>query len=259
MNRLFNYLKERIIISLKSFVEYKGNFYSILISDLFTYIITLIFYFVYINLSGNSFLDWNLVNFLTFLLLVKFSLRFNNLFYFTGFSKRLLNGDLNSKLIRPIPTYFSMILNLSSGKVIMTLISFVLLLIILLYSNLENYFLAFLVWSIGFIGSTFLVNTFEISSFFLKGNIGLPFMKNEIEIISKNFTYAPFENQFLISKVLFLFLPQSLIAYLTLNILLGEISYFSIYFMPLLFYSTIIILFHFIIWKYGLKKYEAFG
>ena len=256
--RHFDYFKERIIISVKSFIEYKGNFYSIFISEVFTYIITLVFYFVYIDLSENSFLDWNLLNFLIFLLLVKFSLRFNNLFYFSGFSKKLLNGDLNSKLLKPISPYFAMILNLASGKIVMTSITFILLVIILLYSNFENYFLALLIWIIGFIGSTFLVNTLAILSFFLKGNIGLPFIKNEVEMISKNFTYAPFENQFLISKILFLFLPQSLIAYLTLNILLGKIIYFSIYFIPVLFYSIIIILFHLFLWKIGLKKYEAF-
>jgi ABC-type uncharacterized transport system permease subunit len=260
MNKYLSYIKERIIISLKSFVEYKSNFYATFIVDIFNFTIVLTFYFVYIGVIESSILNWTLVNFFLFFLFTNLTTKANNLFYFWEFREVLLRGDLNLHITKPISPYIAIMLNgLKSGRFVTTMIVLLITLFTISLTPTQNHFEAVILYIIGFIGTIYLANLFQIFGFFMKGKSQIQKIRGNSKIITKNFTFAPFENNFTISSILFLLLPQSLIAYLVTNILIGNIKYFTNYFLALTIYTIIIVIVNLTLWHYGLKKYEAFG
>lgn len=260
MNKYVGYTKERVILSLKSFVEYKGNFYATLFTDILNFIFTLIFYTIYNEVIPNEILNWNLSMFLLFFLLTNLTTKANNLLYFWKFRQNILGGNLNLYLTKPISPYVAIMLNgLKSGRFVTTMIVFLITLSTIMVLPTQSYGYAFIFYLIGYIGTLYLANSFEIFGFFMKGKSQFQKVRNNTRIVIKNFTFAPFENNFSLSTVIFLLLPQSLLAFFVTNILIGNINYFQEYFFILLLYTTIIISINLFIWKQGLKKYEAFG
>ncbi len=260
MNKYFEYFYEKLIISIKSFLEYKSDFYAIFLKEIFTFGITIIFYLVYIDLVGDFILNWDVYDLIFFYILTKFSLRLNNIFYFSNFSKELLKGNLNIHLFKPISTYFVYLTNnFKQGKVVVLFIYLIILVIVLFLYTLENYFLSFLFWIIGFMGSLFFSNTIEILGFFIKDSSSIKLMSKSVEEISQRFTYAAFENHIYFAKIIFVFLPQGVVCYLTYQILLGNLTYFYNYILVLISYLFILGVINLFIWRQGLKKYEAFG
>lgn len=260
MNKYIEYTKIKFYLSLITIKEYKSNFYASLFADIFNFIILMIFYMLYMDLTQKTFLDWTLINFITFFLITNFSTKLRNLLYFWRFPILVRNGHLNQLLTKPISTYYQIILSaLKSGRLLTTMMVGFILINVILFNDYGNYFFAFIIWLLGFIGSLFLSNLIQILGFFLKKDIGLNEIHNQATTITRNFTFAPFENNVTLSTILLGIMPLAIVAYVTFNILNGLTEYFFNYILYFTGYALIMIILNLYFWKLGLKKYEAFG
>jgi ABC-type uncharacterized transport system permease subunit len=212
------------------------------------------------NLTNNTFLDWTIKDFIIYYFITKFTLRFGNLFHFKNFPIILTSGHLNQYLVRPISSYFCLsIENLRSGKIVITTFFFLILMIIFFIFPLENFGFAILLWTWGFTGSYLFINFTEIISFYFVKGFGLRELKSKTNDITRTFTFASFEQNKILSTIIFIFLPQALYSFLTYEILRGNLQYFFNYINYIILYTIIMIIINCIMWKQGLKKYEAFG
>jgi len=252
----------RFKIALQTSKEYKSNLYSHILNDLVITITYMIFFKIVLGLIGNN-LNWSYFDFWIYFLLLGIAAKSMYNFTLRKFSKILLTGDFNTVQLHPINRFLNSITKRITGHSTITTFNFVIILIISIIFKSESYILINIILAtLFFIFATIYfymyINFFESFAFFFK-NIEqtVRFANNQVNYINEFYTPKVFESSKF--KDFFYLLPSALYGYLTIEILKGN------YFLSLhyLYYAIIIFVIFCvsisILWKFGLKKYEAFG
>ncbi len=259
----FAYLKENIIITWKTLIEFKYNLAFSIIEHTI-YILTHIFlFFLLINNFGDI-IGWNMHDFFIFFIMTEITYIIAGLFIWKDtLNLYIVRGDLNTFLFRPQNPYIAFFYSsLNNYAFLLLIIDSIYYTTAILLLNIELYNL--LLSSLVFILITilYIVNIEMIRSFdFLAKNIvdtalWSPFIG--VNELLKKFPYDFFQTSFF--KYVILIIPNVLVASLLLPLLRGHDIFNPILqiiiLLSLIFSYTIIIKLN---WRYGLKRYEAFG
>lgn len=245
-------------LALKENKEYKAQFWSVVLFDLILVCVILIFYTIYGNLI-NSILNWNLID---FFLLFCFQLLAGKFFWMHNlrfFSQRLLQGELNLYLVRPINSFFISSIKFISGSNILTgIVLFVITIGTIFTNSYENILLSILIWFLGSIYYLIFVDFLYSFGFFIKeSNFLVDLFNYELNFAIESYTPKMFENS--LFKYIAFLLPSAIYGFFAVEALKGRFD-LLMYFLPYILISFFIMLFGVILmWHYGLKKYEAFG
>jgi ABC-type uncharacterized transport system permease subunit len=262
-NHYLDFFKKNFEIMWKLTVEYKTNFYMNLFE---VFILSSIAFFSYFLIGGvfENFISWTLGDYVFFSFLIYICFIFGGFF---SWGKRLdwqlLKGDFNIFLTKPLnPFIFYIFLNLSGWALISFFgrIFFIFLTIYLFDIKLYNLGLAFLVFMLISINFLLVFQFLEALSFFGKklSEIFGGMFYWDIFNINMNYPEIFFRESKL--KYVLIFFSSFFVGSLLLPILRNyEIwnFWFQIYF--LVIFNLILIILLFIMWKFGLKRYEAFG
>ena len=256
-----NFIKECLIISLRKIVEYKVQFYSGVISSISFLFISIFSLLVFRENFG--FLNLNLNVILFFVLFYQLIISIFLIFYRGSKSSLfilLVRGDINNYLTKPIVVLVQFIFkNIKIRWLINSIFYFIVILIFLYFQDLSfsKFFLIFFlsliicyffIVSMLFVDSlSFYCNMTPFLNFFMEANLG---MGRFPPIFFDKFEYKNF---------LFL-LPLSLVVFPTLYYfdLIGSNYLFWILIICLIL-SIILTFLTLVVWKKGLKRYEAFG
>lgn len=256
MNQYFSIFYEKFKQALNENKEYKTNLYGIILSDFFSLITYLLFFFVFRSFIGKEILNWNNFDFFIYTLILLVSGKIINLFSLWKLRNLILSGRLNSWIVKPINVYFfSSLLGIKGGRVVTTMFLF----IILFFSILIKYnflFLGLLMWIFSIIYSILLLNIFFLLYFFFKGKNSFLEVIKYLNSVIRQFTPKVFDKSNL--EYFVLFIPTALMGYYTIEIFKGNFIIFHYYLKLILFFLFLLVI-NILMWEKGIKKYEAFG
>ncbi len=248
---IYKYLEALLTIR-----EYPYNFLIHFFVDILTYILMVIFYLVFREFIGNL-VNWTLFDFFVYTVLIYTIHKFSNLFSLLKLKSLILSGKLNKFLFLPINTYFYTCLNsMKERRVITTILNFIILIILILYGNYFNLILFALFFIFSIFYFLFFYNLFYVLDFWLFGNNPFYDIFLKTEEINKRFLPVIFSEYRFGS--LFLFLPTSISGYFIFEILKGNLIIINYLYLIIIIFIFLVVL-NFLLWHYGLKKYEAFN
>lgn len=258
IQKYFEVFITKSLISLKENKEYKTQLWSVILFDIMIFLVMIFFYSVFGELVF-EFLNWSTYDFLIFFCLNMLAAKVIWMHFLKVFASRLLNGELNLYLVRPINSYFmanSMTIN---GANIVTGLAYLLLTILLIYfGNYSYYLLAFLIFILGCIYYLIFHNFIASLAFFMKSSEFLVNLVNRRlnfaieEYTPKLFYKTPFQ-------WIAFSMPSAFYAFFVMEALNGRFDLlieFSIYLLGVFIVLFIGLIFE---WHYGLKRYEAYG
>jgi len=255
MFKSFNFIFERVRIAFRENIEYKANMWTAILANLTRLFVLMLFFFIFESLIGEI-LEWSNYDFMLYSGLI---LAGQKVAYFVSvrkFKYHLLIGDLNIILCKPISSLLFQFFRRLHGAVLIVfpiLVSFVICLMV--FGDYENYLLASFVFLFGMAFHSLYISIFESLAFFFKESGFLVNLYRDFNYSVNGFTPKMMEN---FSSV-FYFIPGSLCGYFVVEILLGRVDYFwNIFWILGLMFIILCFILKFI-WKFGLKKYEAFG
>lgn len=261
--RMFACIRQGIIIKFKALNEYKINLYFAFLHNLAWISIQIIFLTIIYN-DFNDFLGWTFKEYVFFVLFLNSIYRFFGAFFFdVRLNVQLLQGEINSKLLRPINVFLQYLISVIQIQA--TVVSFVYMTLFFIYilffwSELDLFRLLLAI-PFGILGGFFnfvVIRSFDSLAFFMKNN---NFFIDVYKKSSNIFIYYPanmFKNN--LNGLVFLIANVYYGTYATLFVF-GKITYLEFY--KLHIYLLLLNLFGviciYLLWKYGLKRYEAFG
>ncbi len=245
-------------ISLKEIIEYKTQFWSVLFFDVIIFFVMILFLNIYGTLVF-EFLNWGTYDFFIFFCLLILAAKFIWMHFLRFFSTRLIQGELNLYLVRPVSSYFMMNCSTINGANIVTGFGFFMLTLILVYfGDYTNYFFSIIIFLFGICYYIIFHNFFASFSFFMKkGEFLVDLFNRRINFAIEEFTpklfyKTPFQ------WVAFL-MPSAIYGFFTLEALKGNFEIFSEFSLILLISFVIMFVGLLLQWHYGLKRYEAYG
>jgi len=167
-----NFILAKIIIGLKENKEYKINLYSAIIVNLVVVLIYLIFFMIF-NKNFPEVLNFTRYDFLVYGFLILSGSKIYHIFVLKYFSKKLLRGDLNLILTKPINPFLFSIFSSFRGPVIIVFPMLLLITLLLIYFgdySIINYIPAILFFIFSCIYYMIFFNIFESLAFFIKEN-----------------------------------------------------------------------------------------
>ena len=245
-------------IALKENKEYKAQFWSVVLFDLILVFVILLFFEFYGKLVFEI-LNWSIFD---FFLLFCFQLLAGKFYWMHNLrflSQRILQGELNLYLIRPVNTFFLTSIKFISGS---NIITGVILLIVTIFAifigNYQNIILAVIILVLGSIYFVIFIDFLYSFAFFIKESMFLvQIFNHQLNMNIQHFTPKLFEMS--IFKWVAFLLPSAIYGFFAVQALKNEFT-LLLFFLPYLLISFFIMLFGVILmWHYGLKKYEAFG
>jgi len=255
--RNLDYLFILYYLSKQKMKEYKIDFFSMMFFDFFLLTTYMISYFVIGGLVF-SFLHWNIGD---FFLLFCFTLLAWKILWVWGlrnFAFKLLKGNINVYLLRPINIYFSAsVEGINFQNLISGLGLFIIAIIYIIYSKIYiHYLLAFFIFIFGCTFLMVFVNFLESFAFIFKKN---EFLQNIFvmsdEVVS---IYTPKTFESSSFRILFYLFPAAF-GYFMVEVLNNRLEQFY-YYLPYLILIFIFLSFGiYLLWYYGLKNYEGFG
>jgi len=262
LKKHLDYLKINFTISYKKLFEYKTNMISGLIAQFFYMILGYFFLFLFSN-SFADVINWSFLDFIFFFTLNDTLWCLGGIFFW---NKRLFNGitqgTLNDTLFRPLKPFFTYYFrNINEVAILMTLSNFPVLLacLYLLKPNIIHLVLFIIISAIvilSFVITDYFLNSFEF--YFKKMGLTLSYLYGSAY---ESLTHYPFQF-FLHSRFKFFLLTLGTTFTASIIVpILRNTSIWNLKIQIIIFTTTIIILTigTIINWRYGLKKYEAFG
>jgi len=259
MSKVLEFIKMRIILGLKENKEYKANLFSIFLTDIMYLITSIFFYLILQDLIGDEILNWSAFDFMLYGFLVYLSFKFIRMLSFSSLPRFLILGKLNVILTKPItPFLFLSTQGFRGFRFVSISYLFLIILSLIFYNNYSNIFLGILVYFYGLFYLIVLYNFLYSLSFVTKSISWIFNIYTPITMMTRNYTPKLFTN---FSWNLFFNLqPIAICGYYTIEVLKGNFLFFSNnYFLYSLIILFILIFFIYLLWKIGLKKYEAFG
>jgi ABC-type uncharacterized transport system permease subunit len=255
--RYFNYFITKINLGLKEGKEYKVNIVSILFSDFGYMFVTYLFLTLFSDLSS-YFQNWSNFDKFTYIILIYAGMRFMRFFMLWRFSRSLKNGDLNSYLVRPLHPYFFASTTAINGAVVFTTIPVLILFFFIIgISSYENKLLSFLLHLFGTLYFVLILNVIQSLNFFMRDTFFYDFFFNQITPVTERFTPKAFEGNNFMESFIYL-LPTSFYGYMVLELLNGDFIFLNYVYLGLSSFMLFLFLL-ILMWKLGLKRYEAFG
>lgn len=180
-------------------------------------------------------------------------------FFLEGLSRKLLNGIMNIYLSKPVNPYFFSAIQKFRGANALTYPLLLLIILIMIFSlDYTNYFLGLIMMIFGVAYYMIFFNFFSSISFFIKedGMITQTFSR-DINFFIEDYTPKLFYKM-KFYEIIYLF-PSSFFGYLTIIVFKGNLLDFNL-FLPIVLISFIIMgIGNYLLWHYGLKKYEVYG
>jgi ABC-type uncharacterized transport system permease subunit len=262
MGRRLSYLKENFIVSYKRIFEYKANLFGTIISSLMWWISTIIFLLV-LNSNFGDVIGWGVKDFVLYLIIVVIVVDFQGLFFWgKNLTQDILSGRINQFLFRPMdPKYLYTMERISGDAIINILFDIVVIIatIFVLGYNWMNVLLGILALLLVLI----LINGFRLfvrSLNFVSFGFAEFFYNFEDNIWKTVRTYPP---QFF-SRVKYwqiaLIIPWLFSGTFVVPIFTGkeawmiDVQLYIVLGLIILFYGL-----YSFIWRWGLKKYEAYN
>ncbi len=252
--KYFDVLVEIFSVALKQNKEYKANLWSALLINLVYILVMISFYLAFFPLIS-SISNWNEVDYLMFIFILLLLGKFVIVFSVKRLNRDLLEGKLNIVLSKPINPFFYFSTRFNGAVLVVSSLVFLSFLFLLFYFYQFNFiFLFYFIFSA--IYQIIFVTFFISTAFFIKNNFFLVDISSKINNRIKEFTPNSFrDNLFL--KFIYIF-PSALGSFILVNILKGNYLFFK-YFEVILSSFIFFILGTYLLWYYGLKKYEAYG
>lgn len=262
-SHFYQILKISFIITIKKITEYKFNFYNGILTQIIHTIFPLIFGKVIINHFGNI-INWNFYDYIIFYYFQNLIIVIVGMFSWDKkINQNIKSGNLNKYLYRPKNQFFNFYTNLNSNVIIYLTFNIIFILPIIIYYTNFN----FLAIIISYIISIIIIITYLSIIYFIESlnfyllNISF-YIRKPLKELENTFRTYPgnfFQNNSII-KILSLIVPIYLIGIIIVP-LYKEIIFLKII-KSILICILITIIFGILThinWKYGLKKYEAFG
>lgn len=255
--KYFEIYLARLKIALKTSVEYKAQMYSMLIFDTVLFFVMIFFYTTFLGGIGFEILGWG---FPEFVLLYCFNLlggKFLWLSNLYGFSHRLLSGEINQYLVRPVSCFI-----MSSSKLIngQNFVSMVLLfsftIFWLFYHSFSNIFFVLSLMFLGWVFYSLFYLLFDSLSFFIKNTEFITYSFKIFDYRLQAYTPAFFRD-FKFFRLLSIF-PCVLYSYLPIEVARGNFIVLDLYLIPVLMVMIFMTFTIYLLWKFGLKRYEGF-
>lgn len=248
-------MKEIYFQAFKQIKEYPINFWSIVYFDISLTIVYLFFYSIIQSLSLN-FLSWTYLDFILLYVTIQMISKGTYFFILRSLNKQLLLGDLNIWKSKPINPFIGMSSRAKDGAIFTTFIFLFFLIILYLYGPYQNIFQGILLLFFSLIYYIVYTDFFESLAFFIKQNNFIIRISKDVAYLNDRFTPKVFEG----TKLNFLFyLPTALFGFYFIELVNNRFDYLSKYFIFIIISFLIFIFGNYILWKIGLKKYEAFG
>ncbi|MCA9460101.1 MAG: hypothetical protein KC550_06145 [Nanoarchaeota archaeon] len=253
----FVFIMAKIELAFKATKEYKANFWSMLLFDfviLFSYMVL----FVIIDKISSDYLFWDYMDFILLFCLNLLMWKFLWLHNLRNFGFRLLSGELNVFRTKPVNTYLMATSNYINGQnIISGLVLFFIIVLSMFYYNYLNHYKALILIIFSFFYFMAFFNFFNSIYFFMKSGHFFTEILFRANSMVKIFSPRVFDKLSISS--LFYLLPTTINGFFVIEILKGNTNLF-LTFLPYLLISFFIFIFGiYILWHYGLKKYEAFG
>ncbi len=263
MNFYLNFILTNIAIMWKRLIEYKASFYSAFFEQLF--FIPGYFLFIYvISSSFSEVLTWTPMYIFLFVMLEDTLRTLAGVFAWKSefLSDMIKKGDLNNMIFRPKGVLFKYYFtDLSPSSFTYVIINIPAIIGLLCYLNISIYslFLLFIFSLLITILYFSFYNLVYVFAFFIidieKMLVNLFFKSNSLFIQYP----APFFTNFSVYKLFYIF-PAFILGYILIPIIENNES-FNILELLLIVVGVIIVMNMIIslLWKIGLKKYEAYG
>lgn len=248
----------KCIISLKENKEYKTQLWFVILFDTILFFMMMIFYIVYGNLVF-EFLEWSSYDFMVFFLIQLLTAKVLWLHFLRYFSTRLVRGDLNQVLVKPVNSYFfTNTLQINGANIVTGIVLFFIIVFFLIFGHYNNILLASLIWLIGTIFYIVYYNFFASLAFFMKSSDYILDMANsKLNFVVEEYTPKLFLNSGF--RWIAFLLPGSFYGFFTIEALKGRFDLLFKFLPFILLFWTVLTLFLVIAWKIGLKRYEAYG
>ena len=258
---IWNYFCANFRLMWINTIEYKSNFYMNLF-QLIIFSVIQIFSFYLISYAFSDYVGWDVADFYLFYVLIYF---ISTLSGFFSWGKDLFyvlsDGTLNIYLTKPVGSFIGYLFSVLSGWALMSFtFRIIVFIFIYLYFSIEIYNLFLFLFALFLVSLLLLVIYQLIQSFefiALKMSYSLENYWNIYDIFM---AYpAPLFKGFPIQLFLYFF-PSFFVGYLLVPLLRGyEIWRLDLQIFILVFLIIFCCIGIFLNWKYGLKKYEAFG
>lgn len=250
-------LVERSKISIKALFEYKANLYSILFFDFILSLAFGLFLFVFGGLVSDI-LFWSNYDFIVYFIVLLIGAKFKWAFSLIFFSHKLIKGDLNLVLTKPVSVYFFENLQERAGGTLVTAPILFLIFLVCSYFfgfSFLNVFYGSLILIFGIYYEIVLINFFESLAFYFKKNDFLVNLFFRVSFANETYTPKLFESL----TTGFYFLSTSIYGFFIVEVLNSRYDLF-LWILPwiVLIILVLKVLIYFI-WRNGLRSYEAFG
>lgn len=260
MGRYAQFVLSNSLLNLKQILEYKANlFFSLAIS-----LIYMLVHLLFVLLFKDQFtvlFDWDLSKILFFIFISQFAFQFAAAFYFhSNLQQEILSGKLNLYLTRPLNTFVQyFFMSGSLRPLFAALMHFFLLcgLIVVYHIPLTYFFPAFMFLITSILFTIIFMRCIEAFSFVFKADRSIiKQIVADVTITVHTFPATIFEGTL---KKLLLFLPQVYYSAYVTTIFFGDLSNYAMLLETQVILMSILALVTVILWKVGLKRYEAYG
>ena len=255
IQRHVDFMKQIYIQAFKQIREYPANFFSIFYFDIVLTIVYLLFYSVFQNLAS-LFLDWTYIDFILFLISISLVTKSMYFFIILGFRDKLLSGELNLWKSKPIHPFIGISSRSKDGAIYTTFIFVPFLIFFCLYGDYENIFLGFFLLILSLIYYVVYIDFLESLAFIMKENSFMIRIGKDVAYLNERFTPKVFENSLLF--ILF-YLPTALFGFYFIELVNGRYDYLIQHMFGIILFFLFFLFGTYVLWKIGLKKYEAFG
>ncbi|MCA9459770.1 MAG: ABC-2 family transporter protein [Nanoarchaeota archaeon] len=256
-------MKVKFIILFKVVLEYKINFYMALINNVSSVLVQAIILSI-LYLQFKTLIGWEFEAYVFFILILNFMFRLTGAFWFSsGLKKELIRGNINDYLTKPTNVFIQYLFNNMPIQAFMvSSIYFTgLILFVVYYFDILSMFRLFLLIPFLLLSGLFTILVFRFLdslAFFIKENYFLIHGFRSINLIYTSYPVNMFDN--VIKKIGYFFGIVYFGAYAT-EFLFFKIDIYEFYLLHLILLILIFLscLFLYGSWKFGLRKYEAFG
>ena len=249
------FMKEVYSQAFKQIKEYPINFFSVVYFDISLTGVYLFFYSIIQSLSVN-FLNWTYLDFILLYVTIQMVNKATYFFILRGLNKQLLSGELNVWKCKPISPFIGMSSRAKDGAIFTTLLFIPFFIVLYIYGSYQNLLLGILLLLFGLVYYTIYSDFFESIAFFIKQNNFIIRISKDVAYLNDRFTPKVFEG----SRLNFLFyLPTALFGFYFIEVVNNRFDYLIQHISGILISFLLFVIGTYIMWYYGLKKYEAFG
>ena len=260
--RNVDYIKVNLFLMWRTVMEYKTNFWSSIIIQVF-FLGTYVLFFEAMTRNFGDIIGWNIWDFLLFLVLVDTIWVLSGVvFWSKSLFHSIISGELNNYLMRPINIFLGFNFSrLDIGGLVMFAMNFVYILYYIVSQDVSLFSLALGVFIMSLIVLVLLLFIWFVESlnFFYKGlSMGINEIIGNFVGIAQNYPYQYFKS--FEYKLLLFFFPIFFVSSLVIPIFKGDsISNIGLQLSILGGFIVFYSFFTFLFWKLGIRRYEAFG